>query len=202
MRRDAGRVSSACTRNRDDLDRTRNDLDELLYAALASGQELHIGRTPEQETTGAAGDNDGTLRCSHPVHQTEPADKQPAATHLITLRHARDDNGKPRRGIPRCAKCATAVLQSPSAPRVVIRPVEATKDTRGAPRCQSPIHFAGELPRATRVVVTAGIRPGIRYCDACAKATTATLTRHGVAFETATIVEGAGVRKQTSRSRQ
>ena len=106
LRRDTGRLSALTTRNREDLDHALADLDELLYAALATGREIvpgrRVGRTPPEPEADPP-------RCTHPTHDTDPPETRPAATHLIGLRspHA-GKSGQPHPPLPRCADCTSA----------------------------------------------------------------------------------------------
>ncbi len=184
LRRDTGRMSAMTARNREDIDHVLADIDELLYAALATGHEITVGDARPEAAAPAA----DPPRCTHPTHEADPPDARPVATHLITLRAPRSGNGEAHPPLPRCADCAAAALKSASASRIAVRSIDGDGPQAGAPRCQSPVHLASELPPATTVIVTAGTRPGIRYCDACAETNTATLKRHKVPFETATIV--------------
>ena len=198
LRRDTGRLSALTARNRDDLDHALADLDELLYAALATGRELTPGDA-RPDTTGAGVD---PPRCTHPMHDAERPEARPAATHLITLRSPHGASGQPHPPLPSCAGCAARVLESPSAPRIVVKSIHGGEPRPGTPRCQSPVHLADELPPATTVIVTAGVRPGIRYCDACARTTRATLQRHRIPFESARIVTRAPTRTEPSAGRR
>jgi len=198
LRRGTRRLSGITARNVDNLDRAMTALDELLYAALATGHELMPGDTRPQ-TTGAEAK---AQRCSHPAHDAEPPEARPVATHLIELRSAHSEGGQPHPPLPRCADCAARVLESPSAPRIAVKKIESDERAARTPRCQSPVHLAGELPPASTVIVTAGMRPGIRYCDACAKTTRATLQRHRIPFESAPIVSRGAATTQPSASRR
>ena len=86
LRRDTSGLSTLTTRNREDLDHALADLDELLYAALATGREL----TPPAAAIDTPGSATGTEthepRCTHPAHDATPPEARPAATHLVTLR--------------------------------------------------------------------------------------------------------------------
>ena len=86
LRRDTSRLSALTTRNREDLDHALADLDELLYAALATGRELTPRAAPVDTPGSATGTETNQPRCTHPAHDTDPPEVQPAATHLITLR--------------------------------------------------------------------------------------------------------------------
>lgn len=198
LRRDTGRLSALTARNRDDLDHALADLDELLYAALATGRELMPGDAPPDTATAGT----DPPRCTHPVHDADPPEARPAATHLIALRSPHAGSGQPRPPLPRCADCAALALGSPSAPRIAVRSIDGSKQPAGTPRCQSPVHLAAELPPATTVIVTAGVRPGIRYCDACAETTRATLQRHRIPFESAPIVAHSAAGKEPSAGRR
>ena len=184
LRRGTRRLSGITARNVENLGRAMTALDELLYAALASGHELMPG-DPGPQTTGTEA---SPRRCSHPAHDADPVEARPAATHLIGLRSPHAESGKPHPPLPRCAECAARVLESPSAPRISIRKIEDEELGARTPRCQSPVHLAAERPPASTVIVTAGVRPGIRYCNACAKTTRTTLQRHRIPFESAPIV--------------
>ena len=198
LRRDTARLSSLTTRNREDLDHALTDLDELLYAALATGHELMPG-DGGPETASAGGD---PPRCTHPKHDADPPDARPAATHLIALRSPHTGNGGPHQPLPRCADCAAQALESPSAPRIAVRSIHGGQGPARTPRCQSPVHLAAELPPATTVIVTAGVRPGIRYCDACAETTRTTLQRHRIPFESAPIVAHSAASTEPSAGRR
>ena len=198
LRRDTGRLSALTARNREDLDHALADLDELLYAALATGREIMPGDA-RPDTTGAG---PGPPVCTHPTHDAERPDARPTATHLIALRSPHGEGNQPHSPLPRCADCARRALESPSAPRIVVRSIDGGEQPSRTPRCQSPVHLAAELPPATTVIVTAGVRPGIRYCDGCAETTRATLRRHRIAFESAPIVARGAARKEPSAGRR
>ena len=188
LRRDTGRLSALTVRNREDLDHALADLDELLYAALATGRELMPCAVRPHTTRAGTDPRSDPPRCTHPAHDTDPPEPRPAATHLIALRSPHGEGGQPHPPLPRCADCAALALKSPSAPRIAVRSIDGGERPAGRPRCQSPVHLAAELPPATTVIVTAGVRPGIRYCNACAETTRATLQRHRIPFESAPIV--------------
>ena len=188
LQRDTGRLSALTARNHEDLDHALADLDELLYAALATGRELTPGDVPETAPKGAAGAHTDPPHCTHPAHDANPPESRPLATHVITLRSPHAGRGQPHPPLPRCADCAALALKSPSAPRIAVRSIDGGERPAGTPHCQSPVHLAAELLQATTVIVTAGVRPGIRYCDACAETTRATLQRHRIPFESAPIV--------------
>ena len=198
LRRDTGRLSALTIRNHEDLDHALADLDELLYAALATGRELMPG-DGRPDTSGAGAD---PPRCTHPKHDADPPEARPAATHLIALRSPHGESGQPRPPLPRCADCAALALESPSAPRIAVKSIDGGGRPARAPRCQSPVHLAAELPPATTVIVTAGVRPGIRYCDACAETTKATLYRHRIPFESAPIVAHNAAETEPSAGRR
>ncbi len=202
LRRDTSGLSTLTTRNREDLDHALADLDELLYAALATGREL----TPPAAAIDTPGSATGTEthepRCTHPAHDATPPEARPAATHLVTLRSPHSERGEAHPPLPRCADCAARVLESPSAPRITVTRIDGGERPAEGPRCQSPVHFAGDLPPATTVIVTAGVRPGIRYCDACAETTRATLNRHRIRCESARIVTRTPVRPQPGAKRR
>lgn len=202
FRRDTSRLSALTARNRDDLDHALADLDELLYAALATGRELTPGDAPETVPEGAAGADTDPPRCTHPAHDTDPPESRPLATHLITLRSPHAGRGQPHPPLPRCADCAALALESPSAPRIAVRSINGGERPAGRPRCQSPVHLVAELPPATTVIVTAGVRPGIRYCNACAETTRATLQRHRIPFESAPIVAHSAAGTEPSAGRR
>ncbi len=184
LRRETGRVAAMTTRTREDLDHALADIDELLYAALATGHELTIG-----DARPGPGDAEADPpRCTHPTHDTLPPDARPVATHLVSLRTPRSAGEQPHQPLPRCADCAARARKGPSASRITVRSIDGDEGDR-RPRCQSPVHFEAERPAATTVIVTAGVRPGVRYCDACAETTSATLERHRIPFETAAIVK-------------
>ena len=202
LRRDTARVSALTARNREDLDHALADLDELLYAALATGRELTPGDAPEAAPEGAPGADTDPPRCTHPAHDADPPEARPAATHLIALRSPHGGSGQPRPPLPRCADCAALALESPSAPRITVRSINGGERPARTPRCQSAVHPAAELPPATTVIVTAGVRPGIRYCDACATTTRTTLQRHRIPFETAPIVARSTDKPEPSGGRR
>ena len=202
LRRDTNRISAMTTRNREDLGHALADLDELLYGALATGRELVPGDAPRHTPGGAAGIGADPPRCTHPAHDADPPETRPAATHLITLRSLHSGHRDPHPPLPRCTNCAGLLLTSPSAPRIIVRNIAGDHQPANTPRCQSPVHLAGDLPPATTVIVTAGVRPGIRYCDACAETTRATLERHRIACESAPIVARKRVRPKPSAGRR
>ena len=202
LRRDTARLSALTVRNREDLDHALADLDELLYAALATGHELTPGDTPETAAKGAAGADTDPPRCTHPAHDADPPKSRPLATHVITLRSPHAGRGQPHAPLPRCADCAALALKSPSAPRIAVRSIDGGERPAGTPRCQSPVHLAAELPPATTVIITTGARPGIRYCDTCAETTRATLQRHRIPFESAPIVAHSGAETKPSAGRR
>ena len=202
LRRDTSRLSALTTRNREDLDHALGDLDELLYAALATGREITPGDAPVHTPGSATGTGTNQPRCTHPAHDTDPPEVQPTATHLISLRSPHSERGEAHPPLPRCADCAARVLESPSAPRITVTRIDDGERPVDGPRCQSPVHFAGDLPPATTVIVTAGMRPGIRYCDACAETTRATLNRHRIRCESARIVTRTPVRPQPGAERR
>jgi hypothetical protein len=187
LRRDTSRLTAMTTRNREDLGHALADLDELLYAALATGHEITIGNPRPDTLDRASGAETDPPRCTNPRHHADPPAARPTATHVITLRtpHAGQEDRFPP--LPHCADCAAEVLKSPAAPRVNVRRMDDDQRAN-APRCQSPVHFADDAPAATTIIVTAGVRPGIRYCDACAETTRATLQRHKIPCESAAIV--------------
>lgn len=198
LRRDTNRVSAMTARNREHLDHALADLDELLYAALATGRELMPGEAPPVTTrTGT-----DPPRCTHPTHDADPPEARPAATHLIGLRSPHAGSGQPHPPLPRCADCTTLAIESPSAPRITVRSINGGERPARTPRCQSAVHPAAKLPPATTVIVTAGVRPGIRYCDACATTTRATLQRHRIPFETAPIVARSTDKPEPSGGRR
>lgn len=184
LRRETSRVAAMTTRTHENLDHALGDIDELLYAALATGHELTIGDA--RPDPGGAEAN--PPRCTHPTHDTEPPDARPVATHLVALRTPRSTGEQPHPPLPRCPDCAARARKGPSASRITVRSIHGDDGNR-RPRCQSPVHFEAERPPATTVIVTAGMRPGVRYCDACAETTRATLERHRIPFETAAIVK-------------
>ena len=202
LRRDTARVSAMTARNREGLDHALADLDELLYAALATGRELMPGDAPEAAPEGAPGTDTNPPRCTHPTHDPDPPEARPAATHLIALRSPHAGSGQPHAPLPRCADCAALALESPSAPRIAVRSINGGERPAGMPRCQSPVHLVAELPPATTVIVTAGVRPGIRYCNACAETTRATLQRHRIPFESAPIVAHSAAGTEPSAGRR
>ena len=198
LRRDTGRLSALTVRNREDLDHALADLDELLYAALATDRELMPGDArPDTTKTGT-----DPPRCTHPTHDADPPEARPTATHLIALRSPHGESGQLHPPLPRCADCAALALESPSAPRIAVRSIDGGERPAGRPRCQSPVHLLAELPPATTVIVTAGVRPGIRYCDACAETTRATLQRHRIPFESAPIVAHSAAGTEPSAGRR
>ncbi len=197
LRRETGRLSALTTRNREDLDHALADVDELLYAALATGREIAPGDA-SPDTTGAGAD---PPRCTHPAHDAEPPETRPVAAYLMTLRSRHAESGQPHLPLPRCADCAAHVLKGPSASRITVRRIDGGKPA-STPRCQSPAHFAADRPRATTVIVTAGVRPGIRYCDACAETTRATLEHHRIPCESAPIVVRSAARTGPSAGRR
>ena len=119
----------------------------------------------------------------------------------MTLRSPHAESGQPHPPLPRCAVCAARVLKGPSASRITVRSIDGGKPA-STPRCQSPVHFAADRPPATTVIVTAGIRPGIRYCDACAETTRATLERHRIPCESAPIVARSAATTERSTGRR
>lgn len=197
LRRDTGRVAAMTTRTREDVDHALADIDELLYAALATGHELTVGEARPHPSDAAT----DPPRCTHPTHDAEPPDARPVATHLITLRAPRAGDERPHPPLPRCADCAARARNGPSASRISVRSIDGD-EAHPRPRCQSPVHFEAERPPATTVIVTAGVRPGIRYCDACAETTRATLERHRIPFETAAIVKRTAARSKPGASRR
>ncbi|MCY4119633.1 MAG: hypothetical protein OXG72_01770, partial [Acidobacteria bacterium] len=134
LRRDTGRLSALTIRNHEDLDHALADLDELLYAALATGRELMPG-DGRPDTSGAGAD---PPRCTHPKLDADPPEARPAATHLIALRSPHGESGQPRPPLPRCADCAALALESPSAPRIAVKSIDGGGQPARAPRCQSP----------------------------------------------------------------
>ena len=186
LRHDIGRVGAMTTRNREDLDHALADVDELLYAALATGHELRMGQA--RPDPGRAGED--PKRCTHPTHDAQEPEDRPVATHLISLRTPRSADEQPHQPLPRCVECAARARKSPSASRIAISSIVGDEEKPG-PRCQSPVHFENERPPATTVIITAGVRPGIRYCDACAETSRTTLERHRIPFESAAIIKQA-----------
>ena len=134
LRRDTSRISAMTTRNREDLRHALADLDELLYAALATGRELTPGNPPPAAPSGAGSD---PPRCTHPAHGTDPPETRPLATYLITLRSPHANHGQPHPPLPRCAECAAQVLKSPSTSRVAVRASTGTNGPRTT-RAASP----------------------------------------------------------------
>ena len=197
LQRDTGRVAAMTTRTREDLDHALADIDELLYAALATGHELTI-HDARPDPGGAGADPPS---CTHPTHDTEQPDARPVATHLISLRTPRSASEQPHQPLPRCADCAARARTGASGPRINVRTIDGD-DGAPTPRCQSPVHFEAERPAATTIIVTAGVRPGIRYCDTCAETTGATLERHRIPFETAAIVKRRAARSKPGAGRR
>lgn len=197
--RDISRVAALTTRNRADLDHALADIDELLYTALASGHELTPGE--HRLKTNETGDA-GPPRCTHPVHDSHPPARRPVATHQLELRSPHTASGEPHPPLPRCADCAARVLKSPSGGRIRVRRTKEGDRRAGRPRCQSPVHLAGDIPPATTVIVTAGARPGIRYCDECAETTRTTLRRHRIPCESAPVAARKPVRPKPSAERR
>ena len=202
LRRDTGRLSTMSARNRQDIDHALADLDNLLYATLAAGHELPPAARPN-ESQGSAAPADAepadAPRCTDPRHDDEPPESGPPASHLITLRPRSRSQEQPQAdALPRCIDCANRTLASSAGQRITVTPVpheeRGSKTSKGL-NCSAPIHANGRQRPATTVIVTAGVRPGIRYCDACATAARAILERHRIPYESARLVPARRARK-------
>ena len=198
LRRDTGRLSTMSARNRQDLDHALADLDNLLYATLAAGHELPPAGPPNESQDGGvpaeAGPADAP-RCTDPRHDDDPPESRPPASHLITLQPRSRSRGRPQAdALPRCIDCANRTLASSAGQRITVTPIHHEKRAKGL-NCAAPIHANGRQRTATTVIVTAGVRPGIRYCDACATAARAILERHRIPHESARLVPARRARK-------
>ena len=192
LRRDTGRLSAMTMRNRQDLDRALAELDDLLYAALATGRELPPAGAAEQRlgagpATAAATDRP---RCTHPRHAAE-GKEPPPASHLMTLEPRDQGAGATatREALPRCLDCANRTLATSAGKRITATPLTQRPRPTQGPVCAAPGHPADLPQAATTVIVTAGARPGIHYCDACARTTEALLTQQRIPYETARIAQ-------------
>ncbi len=191
LRRDTGRLSTMSARSRQDLDHALADLDNLLYATLAAGHELAPAGPPNDNQGGGvpaeAGPADAP-RCTNPRHDDDPPESRPPASHLITLQPRSRSREQPQAdALPRCIDCANRTLASSAGQRITVTPIRDEKRAKGL-NCAAPIHANGRQRTATTVIVTAGVRPGIRYCDACATAARAILERHRIPYESARLV--------------
>ena len=198
LRRDTGRLSTMSARNRQDLDHALADLDNLLYATLAAGRELPPAGPPNESQDGGvpaeAGPADAP-RCTDPRHDDDPPETHPPASHLITLQPRSRSQEQPQAdALPRCIDCANQTLASSAGQRITVTPIPDAKRAKGL-NCSAPIHANGRQLPATTVIVTAGVRPGVRYCDACATAARAILERHRIPYESARVVRTRQARK-------
>lgn len=205
LRRDTGRLSTMSARNRQDLDHALADLDDLLYATLAVGRELPPAGPPNESQDNAAPEATGPAdapRCTDPRHDEEPPESRPPASHLITLRPRGKSREQPQtEPLPRCIDCANRTLASSAGQRITVTRIPDEKRAKGL-YCATPIHANGRQRHATTIIVTAGVRPGIRYCDACATAARAILERHSIPYESARLVRARRAGKPpTSASR-
>ena len=162
MRRTSARIAAVVTNTRARTSRMEHDVDNLLYASLATG--------PEQ--TGHA---DGQRRSCEDASHNEHGDR-PAATVV-----ARSDDGTTK---ALCGRCAAryAGMAAAEGKRIEI------EQPAGTPRCEGP-RCRGETTgeAATAVVVTEARRHGQPVCPECLDATRRLLDQHAIAHETAPI---------------
>ena len=198
LRRDTGRLSTMSARNRQDLDHALADLDNLLYATLAAGHELPPAGPPNESQDGGVPAEAGPAnapRCTDPRHDDDPPETRPPASHLITLQPRSRSQEQPQAdALPRCIDCANQTLASSAGQRITVTPIPDAKRAKGL-NCSAPIHTNGRQLPATTVIVTAGVRPGVRYCNACATAARAILERHRIPYESARVVRTRRARK-------
>ena len=166
LRRDTGRLSTMSARNRQDLDHALADLDNLLYATLAAGHELPPAGPPNDSQGSevpADAEPANAPRCTDPRHDDDPPESRPPASHLITLQpRRRSQEQPPADALPRCIACANRTLASSAGQRITVTPIPHEERASKGLTCSAPIHANGRQRPATTVIVTTGVRPGIR----------------------------------------